>query len=404
MKRRIAPHRPPGSRTAAHTLGRQILTDSPRYRPPDRTRLTRRRLLQSTLTGAAGVVAASVGAAPFRHTPLGTASARAAFPPQSTPVSALTVSAWLYSKDTASVADLEKEAHHLTAVCPTWYTIGSSGSISSDAQAAVIRLARERGVALVPLFRNAGFDPLIARMVLESPGSRRNMAGRILALVLEHDYAGANIDFEGPFGAYRDKFTDFTAQLATLLHAEGKQVTVNVGPQLQPLSGIPVSSWAAPYDYRALAQVCDAVVLMAYSKSDQLPGSLSPLWWVRDATAFAREQVASGKLVVGQSFYGRHWIVNGSTVTHTDLTQEGAEALLARTGAPLLRPASDATPRFTWQDSLGRHIVHYEDGVSLGAKLQAVLAHGVAGFSFWRLGQEKPTQWDVIARLVHGHD
>jgi spore germination protein len=76
------------------------------------------------------------------------------------------------------------------------------------------------------------------------------------------------------------------------------------------------------------------------------------------------------------------------------------QALLAQTGAPLQRSAAEATPHFTWHDAQGQHIVHYEDAVSLAAKLQAVLAQGARGLAFWRLGQEEPSQWPVIARAA----
>jgi spore germination protein YaaH len=313
------------------------------------------------------------------------------------PISVIT---WLYPTDPASFVALQREAHLLSAVCPAWYTIDASLAISSRAQAAVLRFARARGLPVLPLIRTANFDPQVAQAILETPRQRAAVAAKIARLVLDHDYAGINIDFEGHFGAYRNQFSDFMARLATLLHPAGKQLSVDVVPQFAPLAQIPTTSGAAPFDYAALAESCDAVILMAYAHADRKPGSLAPLWWVRDATAFALTQVPPAKLVVGQSFYGRHWIVNGSQITHTDLTQAAAQALLAQTGATLQRSVADATPHFTWQDAQGQHIVHYEDAVSLAAKLRAVLAQGVAGLAFWRLGQEEPSQWPVIAKAV----
>jgi spore germination protein YaaH len=64
----------------------------------------------------------------------------------------------------------------------------------------------------------------------------------------------------------------------------------------------------------------------------------------------------------------------------------------------LQRPLPDATPRFTWQDARGTHIVHYEDGQSLVAKLRLAEA-SATGVACWRLGLEQPSQWDVIAAV-----
>ncbi len=136
---------------------------------------------------------------------------------------------------------------------------------------------------------------------------------------------------------------------------------------------------------------------MAYDRATHRPGSLAPLWWVKQTVAYALTQIPAQKLVLGIAFYGRHWIERGKDVTHTDIRQPEALALLASSGATLQRPALDATPRFTWHDAQGQHTVHFEDGPSLAAKLQLAQANGLAGVAFWRLGQEAPSQWQVIA-------
>lgn len=364
----------------------------------DPGRPSRRSLLKAALCGVAGVAVAAVGAGTSGlGAPVAALAARAGASSSAGPIA---VTAWLGPTDPASVGALQREADLLSAVYPAWYTIDARLTIASRAQDAVLRFAGARGLPVIPLLRNADFAPQVAQAILETPQRRAAVADMIARLVLDRDYAGINIDVEGPFGAYRAQFSDFMARLAALLHPAGKQLSVDVVPPFEPLAPIPASSGAAPFDLAALAESCDAVILMAYAHAGRMPGSLAPLWWVRDATAWALREVPAAKLVVGQSFYGRHWIVNGSQITHSDLTQTAAQALLAQTGAPLQRPAADATPHFSWQDARGQHIVHYEDAVSLAAKLQAVLAQGAEGLAFWRLGQEEPTQWSVIARAT----
>ncbi len=79
----------------------------------------------------------------------------------------------------------------------------------------------------------------------------------------------------------------------------------------------------------------------------------------------------------------------------TALTQIEALDLLAWSGAQLLRPSRDATPRFSWTDAAEQHVVHYEDMESLTAKLQLADMH-TGGAAFWRLGEEEAEQWDAI--------
>ncbi len=144
-----------------------------------------------------------------------------------------------------------------------------------------------------------------------------------------------------------------------------------------------------------LAAACNAVLLMAYDYSVQAPGSISPLWWVQAALAHARTHIPASKLVVSLPFYGRHWTQIGGKIHMTALTQIEALDLLAWSGAQLLRPSRDATPRFSWTDAAEQHVVHYEDMESLTAKLQLADMH-TGGAAFWRLGEEEAEQWDAI--------
>jgi spore germination protein YaaH len=298
---------------------------------------------------------------------------------------------------------LRQHARHITHLSPAWYTIDSNLSITLQTQDSVIRFARDHRIALHPLIRNQGSDPHVAHEILKTGQRRSEAAERITDLVLEHDFAGINLDFEGPFGADRDRYSDFVARLSQLLHPVGRWVTVDVGAQVRPGSAFATkrSVWAEPFDYAALGRAADAVMIMAYEYSYSQPGPVSPLWWFRQVVAFARTQIPQNKLVIGLPFYGHHWVVQGGRVSLPQgVHQKTALDLLARSGARLERPAMDATPRFSWRDGQGTHIVHFEDEQSLAAKMREVQMANVAGIAIWRLGQEKASQWDVIARWL----
>jgi spore germination protein len=345
--------------------------------------LSRQQLLRAGL--GAGIMLASPRAMLAANLPEAPASARKRV-----------VFAWLVPHDAASFASFQQHANVITHVSPTWYTMDKDQSITGQADPAVVAFARQRGIALVPLIKNKQFSPTVAHDILANSTRRAKAATNIADLVSANGYDGINIDFEGPFGESRARLSDFMTRLSALLRPRSKLLTVNVVPQLKPASQYSSTSWAAPYDYTVLGQVCDQVMVMCYAYSGSTPGSLSPLWWLQDATTYALGQVPALKLVVGMSFYGRHWITKDAKVTHTDLKQAQAVALLAQSGAKLERPARDMTPRFTWTDAAGDHVVHYEDAKSLAAKLAVVRAAGVAGATFWRLGQEEATQWKVI--------
>ena len=356
----------------------------------DEIRLTRRGLLQAA--AGAGLAAVLPGSLAERRAEAAAAGSarRIVFP-------------WLVPDDPTSLASLQQHAHLISHLSPTWYTMAPDLSIASEAWDSVIQLARDRKISLHPLIRNQGFDPKVAQQILKSPQQRAVAAERMAELVLDYDYGGINVDFEGPFGSSRDELTDLIARVAAHLRPASKWVSVDVVAQIRPGSAYQHKRdrWAEPYDYGALGHVSDAVVIMAYDYAYEKPGPISPLWWLREVLTFARSRIPASKLVMGLPFYGRHWITQGKHVVNfRGLHQSEALDLLARSGAHLQRPAQDATPRFSWRDGEGEHIVHYEDEQSLAAKLKEVKAAGVAGVALWRLGQEQPSQWDVIARSL----
>jgi spore germination protein YaaH len=349
-------------------------------------RISRKTMLQGMVGGAAAL--AGTGEIPA-------GVVRSASAASTRPV----VLCWLESGDPASLASLQKHAPLITHLSPTWFSMQGDLSIAGSADPLVVQFAARHGLALTPLIRNDQFDAGVAHRILATAQRRVAAAQRISDLVLQHDFAGINLDFEGPFGADREPYADLVRRLAGRLRPVGKLVTVDVVPRLDPSAPHAVTAWSAPFDYARLGAACDAVVLMAYDYSVQQPGPISPLWWVRQVIAYARTQIAPAKLLIGFPSYGRQWVKSSGTTSMTALTQVEAQQLLAWTGARVLRPGRDATPRFSWQAGGAINYVHYDDRTSLAAKLQAVDS-AIGGVAFWRLGKESAYQWDVLGDWV----
>lgn len=345
--------------------------------------ISRKRMLQGMVGGAAVLAGADRLPRPM---------AAAAYAAGAGPM----VWAWLLSDEPDSVASLQKQAAHITHLSPPWFSMRSDLSIVGTPDPLVVQFAARHNLALHPLINNDQYDPAVAENILATPQQRAGAAQQIAQLVLQHGFAGINVDFEGTFGAAREPFADFIEQLSGRLRPAGKWVTVDVVPHTSATS---INAWAAPYDYSRLGLACDAVMLMAYDYSVQQPGSISPQWWVNQVIAFAKTKIDPAKIVVGFPFYGRHWIQANGNITTVDLNQVEAQQFHTWTGAPLVRPAQDATPRFSWRVGNVTHIVHYDDKISLAAKLQAV-DPSLGGVAFWRLGLEAAHQWDVVSAWI----
>jgi len=209
---------------------------------PDRQVVSRRAILQG-LTGAGLVL--SLGPTFSRDR---TQVADAAAP-------GTIVFSWVANGVPESFASLQQHAGAITQLSPTWYSMKADLSITGTTDRLVIDFAKAHGISLHPLIRNDRFDPAVAKAILATPKRRAKAAERITALVVNNDFDGVNLDFEGPFGTSRDEYTDLVERLSRRFSGEGKSISVDVVPQLVDVSAIPVTSWASPYDYSRLETV-----------------------------------------------------------------------------------------------------------------------------------------------------
>ena len=309
---------------------------------------------------------------------------------------------WLVPDDPESLASLQRNAGLITHVSPTWYRMTGDLNVASRMTPDVAALARERGIAIHPLIVNEGFDADIAHRILATPESRRRAAEIIAALVFDGDYDGINMDFEGTFGRSRDNYTDLLRRLGELLRPRGKWLTVDVVSQTRPVGEYPVDgSWASPFDYAALGEICDRVMLMGYDYSMAEPGPVTPHWWLEYVIDWALKQMPAARIVVGLPFYARHWVISDEGISPPyGLKQDESIQFVAKSGRQAEYLPRDGTYRAVWSDGAGEHHVYYDNAETLEAKMNLVAKKGIEGVAFWRLGQESADVWKAVAGFL----
>ena len=213
-------------------------------------------------------------------------------------------------------------------------------------------------------------------------------------------YTGVTIDFEGLFSAQKANFTAFLTALQKELKAAGKSLTVCVSPTLSK------STYYDGYDYRAIGQLADQVILMAYDyQARDLSGYLGTEYYKTAAIAPIDQIFASllditdvqtgvadvSKVLLGVQFQSIVWKVdrNGKLLSGTPVYPD--EETLAKR----LNQSDTVTgwsqdyqcpyASYTTEDG-SRWFCFYENGDSLQAKCQAAALLGVTGVSYWRLG------------------
>lgn len=243
-----------------------------------------------------------------------------------------------------------------------------------------------------------------------------NAQAQAIALLAEaaRPYAGLTIDIEGLRTEQREDFTAFMAALRATLPQE-QTLYVCVQPD----------TWYGGFDYRALGEVCDKVILMAHdyqwsSIPDYYLGTANTYCPVTpiDKVATALQHITDpatgvqdkGKLALAISFNttGFHVDENGLLLEQT--FYHPAHATIAK------RLQQEDTV-YTWDEQSqnpyieyttedGDHYkLWYENAPSVEAKLRLARMYGITGVSIWRVGMiptyreiENYNVWEVLSQ------
>lgn len=224
-------------------------------------------------------------------------------------------------------------------------------------------------------------------------------------------YTGLTIDFEGLTSAGdRDDFTAFMTLLRDKLPPD-KTLYVAVPPE----------AWYHGYDYHALGELCDKVILMAhdyqwqavpagavgtedtYTPPAPLPRVEEALWDITDPETGVAD-VSKVALAISFATVGVEVEEDADILKGDKLYNPGAQTLAKRLTQPDAEVCWDelsSSSYVFYHDEEGRRYkVWYESPESVAAKIDAALKYGVSGLSLWRLGavpdQAHYDVWSVI--------
>ena len=239
-----------------------------------------------------------------------------------------------------------------------------------------------------------GSTTSVVEAVLSSEESRTQAAQVIAAAAGE--YAGITVDFEGLKGeTIKAAYPDFMAKLRQALPAD-KTLYVCVQPD----------TWYTGFDYRALGEVCDKVILMAHdyqwtsvpedyvgttntnSPVTPLPDIYQALVDITDEEIGVQDR---SKIALAISFgtAGFHVDEEGrlleTTIYHP--AQDTLAKRLAQSDTTVTYSETYRNPcaSYTAEDG-SRYLVWYEDAQSVSDKIQLAKLFGITGVSVWRLG------------------
>jgi len=302
--------------------------------------------------------------------------------------SSLEVFAYYYR----SSPEFEENAQLITDVALRWFETNANGDLFYEYQdnyAQIIQFARTNGIrthASVVLMDRAEMHTL-----LSDPQKRQRLIDQLAQQVAQNNYDGVNIDFEFLAKDDRDNFTSFVQELKSRLGAD-KQLSVAV------FACVKAESWLAGYDYEAIGEVADRVVIMAYDYSykSSSPGPVAPLWWVKDVINYTKTLIPAEKLLLGLPTYGYDW---GNGLSTTTVTATRLNSLKSQYQLTEHFDNASMSPYYTYVDNNDiSHQIWLENSVSLNAKLNLALDNQLAGVSFWRIGNGFTELYEILAQ------
>lgn len=258
-------------------------------------------------------------------------------------------------------------------------------------------------------------DAAAARAILPDAQARAEAIRQLCAQVDSGAYAGVTVDFEGMKGeSLRSGLTAFVQELKQALGS--KPVYVCVHPVLRD------GAYFDAYDYRALGQAADKVILMAHdyaatSMDEQARAGgftttpVTPFDAVYYALRCATDPQTGvqdvGKLALGVSVSSTAgWTLENGAVSNAIPNHPSQQTILKRLAQADTKVEYSQTyrnPRATYTDDAGlTNVLWYEDARSLTDKLELARMFGVTGVSVWRLGEISTDpardQWSALTR------
>jgi spore germination protein len=301
-----------------------------------------------------------------------------------------------YSGDKSSYNVLKAQSSVLTAIAPFSYSVDRSGKVTGSHFADAMEIATSKGLknlALVHNMAGSSFSKSEVSALLNSQSARAAAVKNIARIVAQRGYDGVNIDFENVPPADRTVLTKFMKELAAELRPKGYLVTMSVPAKH---TDSPKSAWIGAFDYHALGQICDQIMLMTYDEhtSGTSPGPVASLPWVEKVIKYATSQIPKHKVIMGVAAYGYDW--NTKTNKAKGVSYSQAISTAAKHGAKVQWDNVAQVPYYTYKSGGVTHKVYFESTESLKMKLKLVDRYDIGGIALWRLGQEDDNSWKAI--------
>ena len=318
---------------------------------------------------------------------------------------------YLYTgTDRQQVEYVNQTGDSLDVVSPSYFDLAQDGSLTLNTPSSYfVEQMHQSGRKVVPFLSNhwnrtAGINAL---------KDVETLSTQIAGYVEQYNLDGVNVDIENVTHNQRSQYTQLVRLLREKIPSH-KEVSVAVAANPNGWT----EGWHGSYDYAALAQYADHLMIMTYDEHYEGgdAGPVAGIDFVEQSIQYALRYTTPDKIVIGVPFYGRVWSLEGtriqgqgvsiktiqkildqcpSTVTYDTASQSVKAEFTIRQGDSFTVGANlSLTP--------GNYVVWYENHDSYQEKLALIEKYSLKGAGAWALGQEDVTIWDHYEDWVDG--
>src|SRR6266566_414180 len=294
--------------------------------------------------------------------------------------------------DPYSYASLQQHAAQITHLCPEWMTvIDGMGDLQIDGDTRLLKLASNKGIALMPLLTNLvgeAWQPEAIENLAHGPTKRQDhLIQEVLAVLRNAKAAGVVVDWQQIDPAYKKDLTAFIDKFADALHDENKELWLCVQPG-QELDYI---------DIDALSDNIDRFVAMLFDETSETdpPGPLASRSWFEGWLHVLLDGSDTRQWIIAIGSYGYDWPIGGKKGELISFSESMSRAKDAEIESVEVQGPS-YSPYFYFQDEDAEHGVWFLDAVTFLNELRGVRDEKAGGFALYRLGSEDPAIWDAL--------
>ena len=284
-----------------------------------------------------------------------------------------------------------------------WYFIDEKGGLhtydDANEDKRILKFAQDHNVKTqmvvtnLPQDEGTTWDSKRVEYILHDKNARNKEIQQIIAKAENLGFDGVIIDYESVNSSQKSLFSNYINELAEKLHNHNLFLAIALHPKTRD-----DDDPGSYQDWAELAKHADQLQIMAYGQHwDEGPaGPIASVPWIEKIIQYAlSKNIPREKLFLGMPLYGYSWQKNNHDsakgLTFSDVTN-----LLKNNSAVSQWDGRAQSHYLLYTNNGDRFEVWYEDAESIKAKLALAEKYQIQGITFWHLGEEDETIWNLF--------